>query len=173
MRGERWVEERSSSGGGGGGGGGKRGRARGREDAESWAVAELARTKGICGSSRSLARLLARPSPPLPPRFPPALATHTRVYTDAGTARGVQFRARARTYARRPRCRNRGYSRPRKRASRRSAESLLFHRYFTFALRFPSFLLSCLPSARLPSFMFALFFHPSSSRVDSPGEGGR
>lgn len=84
--GERWVEERSS---GSSSSSDKRGRARGREDAESWAVAELARTKGICGSSRSLAPSLARPSLSPSPPPPPARATHTRV-----------LRRRARMHAR-------------------------------------------------------------------------
>lgn len=75
-------------------------------------------------AARSLARLLAQPSPSSPPS---ALATHTRVlrrrvrmhariHKRAGPRRGVQFRAR--THACTPCCRNRGYSRPRKRENR-------------------------------------------------------
>jgi len=101
--GERWVEERSSSSGSGGSG--ERRRERGREDVESWAVAELARTKGICGSSLSLARLLVRPSPPAlstRPRYAHTRAT-TRTHARMHVHKHEPRRAipRARTHARR------------------------------------------------------------------------
>lgn len=120
-------------------------------------------------AARSLARLLAQPSPSSPPS---ALATHTRVlrrrvrmhariHKRTGPRRGVQFRAR--THACTPCCRNRGYSRPRKRESlnRFSPSPLLLRASSSF----------CSPASPplLPTLFYVRFFYPSSSQVDRGG----
>lgn len=159
-------------------GGNSRREARGREDVESWAVAELARTKGICGSSRSLAlvRSLTRTtlsffSSSLRPRYAhththtrvaATSRTHARAYTNA-QGRAACNSVRARTHARRA-AETAGTV---GRGSARVAESLL-----SFTVTSSRFIfLLFFPSPPSPSVLFYVrFFYPSSSsRVDRGG----
>lgn len=161
--GERWVEERSN--GSSSSGSDKSRRARGREDAESWAVAELARTKGICGSSRSLARSLARPSPSSPsspPTPPPARATHTRMLRRrARTHTPMQAAAcnSARTHVCTPRSAETAGTVSRGSANPRiaSLSPLLLRASSSF------------PPCLLFRLFYLCFFYPSSSQVDRGG----
>ncbi|TGZ50195.1 hypothetical protein DBV15_03580 [Temnothorax longispinosus] len=129
---------------------------RGQRESAAPAARSLA-----CSLSHGPLLLLLPPSPRTHACNDTMRRMHARTQTQG--PRGVQFRAHARMHAA-ARCRNRGYSRPRKRAS--PPNPLLFHRYFFARL---VFLLPVRPSA---SFTFC-FFYPSSSRVDRRGKGDK